>query len=61
MRKILAMVLALVLSATLLASCGSKGAGGMEKVTLLYPGDESDRMSEFMENEFAEKLKTDLN
>ncbi len=31
-----------------------------ETVTILYPGDESDRMSEFMSNEFAEKMKEDL-
>ncbi|SHO52676.1 ABC transporter substrate-binding protein [Anaerocolumna xylanovorans] len=30
-------------------------------LTILYPGDESDRMTDFLENEFAEKMATDLN
>jgi len=35
--------------------------GKMETLTILYPGDESDRMTSFIENEFAEKMAAELN
>lgn len=62
MRKILAMVMALVLCLGVFTACGNKGGtSGMEKITILYPGDQTDRMGEFLKGEFAEKMKTDLN
>ncbi|MDF2484061.1 MAG: extracellular solute-binding protein [Herbinix sp.] len=35
--------------------------GKVETLTILYPGDESDRMTSFIQNEFAEKMAADLN
>lgn len=32
----------------------------LETLTILYPGEESERMTEFLQNEFAEKMKEDL-
>lgn len=32
----------------------------LETLTILYPGDETDRMSDFLDNEFAERMATDL-
>lgn len=59
--KYLALVLVLALMVTSLAGCGkSKGDSELEEVNILYPGDESDRMTEFLQNEFAEKMKEDL-
>lgn len=60
MRKIVSLLLALVICTGLFTACAPK-TGGMEKITILYPGDESNRMSEFLKTELAEKLKTDLN
>ena len=30
------------------------------KITILYPGEETPRFKEFLENEFAEKVKNDI-
>lgn len=60
-RKLIAVTLVLALSIGVLSGCGKQQQSGMEKVTILYPGEESDRMTEFMDQELAEKLKTDLN
>ncbi len=75
-RKYLSGVLALTLMVTSLVGCGKSegslpGEGGeatggkvaeakLEEVNILYPGDESDRMTEFLNNEFAEKMEEDL-
>lgn len=62
MKKLMAAGLALALSVSLFTGCGQKtNTDGMEEITILYPGEESDRMSEFLDNEFAERMKTDLN
>lgn len=62
MKKILAIVLTAVCCLSLLAGCKSTStSGGMDKITILYPGEEMDRMTDFLKNEFAEKMKTDLN
>ena len=48
----------------ILAGCGNTKSGsskGMEEITILYPGDEADRFTEFLNNEFAERMKNDLN
>ncbi len=38
-----------------------EASGKIETLTILYPGDESDRMSQFIENEFNEKMAAELN
>lgn len=65
-KRTLSIVVALFLVMSLFAGCSSKDSGTskegeLEKLTILYPGDESDRMGEFLDTEFAEKMKTDLN
>lgn len=71
-RKIVATLLALAMMPGLLAGCGgsSKSSGGstgngntgaMTDLNILYPGDESDRMTEFLSKEFADAMKKDLN
>lgn len=37
-----------------------KDKAKLETLTILYPGDESDRMTEFLNNEFAERMANDL-
>lgn len=53
----------LLVSVFMLAGCGNKqtSSGELETLTILYPGDENDRMTEFLKNEFAEKIAEDLN
>lgn len=64
-KKLFALGLSLTLALGLITGCGSKNDGPKEdetsKITILYPGDESDRMTEFLNNEFAVKIKEDLN
>ena len=59
MKKLFIVMLVITMTAGLLSGCGKK-TGSNDSITILYPGDESDRMSEFMSNEFAEKMKADL-
>mgnify|MGYP001225573693 CR=1 FL=1 len=70
-RKTLGLTVAMLLLALVMSAC-SQGNGGeageasgdapkkLETMTILYPGEESDRMTEFLENEFAERMATDL-
>ena len=72
-KRIFALLLALVMVLSL-AACGGAGdkpaadanqpaAEGKEdagKITILYPGEETPRFKEFLENEFAAKIKEDL-
>lgn len=64
MKRLFIMTAAVIMAIGLLGGCSSKDESkegtNTETVTILYPGDESDRMSEFMSNEFAEKMKEDL-
>ncbi|MDF2632920.1 MAG: extracellular solute-binding protein family 1, partial [Caproiciproducens sp.] len=69
-RKMIATLLSLAMLTGLLSGCGSsaKGSeGGAEKansvseLNILYPGDESERMTSFLGKEFAETMKKDLN
>lgn len=64
-KKLFALGLSLTMALGLITGCGSKNDGPKEdetsKITILYPGDESDRMTEFLNNEFAVKIKEDLN
>jgi ABC-type glycerol-3-phosphate transport system substrate-binding protein len=59
MKKLLVLMLAIMMAAGILSGCGKKG-GGKDTLTILYPGDESERMTQFLENEFAKKMKDDL-
>lgn len=59
MRKLFSLMLAIVMTVGLLSGCG-KSSGSKDTITILYPGDEGDRMSEFMKNEFAQKMQEDL-
>ena len=64
MKRTLAIALALIMLLGILAGCGNTKSGsskGMEEITILYPGDETDRFTEFLNNEFAERMKNDLN
>lgn len=63
MKRTLAIALALIMLLGILAGCGNTKSGsskGMEEITILYPGDETDRFTEFLNNEFAERMKNDL-
>lgn len=64
MKRLFILAAAVIMAIGLLGGCNSKNdakdSGKMKTVTILYPGDESDRMSEFMSNEFAQKMKEDL-
>ncbi len=60
MKKALSLALALVMALTLMLSVAGT-AYAAEKITILYPGDETDRMTEFLEGEFRDKLLNDLN
>ena len=60
MKKLLAMVLALTLVLTLAVPLMAQ-ADELEEITILYPGEETDAFSEFINGAFAEKVKEDLN
>ncbi len=57
----LGLIVLVLMLAGIIGGCGSKSAGKSNTLTILYPGDESERMEEFMGNEFTEKMATDLN
>lgn len=58
----LILLVLLIASVSVMAGCSGKkeGATALETVTILYPGERSDRMNEFLNNEFAEKMAADL-
>lgn len=58
----LILLVLLMASVSVMTGCSDKkeGAAKLETVTILYPGERSDRMSEFLDNEFAEKMAADL-
>lgn len=58
-RKILSILLSMMLVATIFVGCGGS-KGDSQEVNILYPGDESNRMTEFLDKEFAEVMKKDL-
>ena len=60
MKKLLAVVLALALVLTLAAPLMAQ-ADGLEEITILYPGEETDAFSAFINGPFAEKVATELN
>ncbi len=59
MKKLLITAIAILMVIGLLGGCG-KGNGSKDTITILYPGDQSDRMSEFLKNEFAKKMQEDI-
>ncbi len=67
-KRMFALLLALVMVLSL-AACGGgeekpdaegSSTGDAGKITILYPGEETPRFKEFLENEFAEKVKNDI-
>ncbi|MGO4693020.1 ABC transporter substrate-binding protein [Paenibacillus sp. 2TAB26] len=62
--KMLIFLVLMLVTTSILAACSNKeevgGKGKLETLTILYPGDESDRMTEFLEKEFSEKMAADL-
>ena len=60
MKKLLAMVLAMMLVLTLAAPLMAQ-ADELEEITILYPGEETDAFSEFINGAFAKKVAEDLN
>ena len=60
MKKLLAVVLALTLVLTLAVPLMAQ-ADELEEITILYPGEETDAFSEFINGAFAEKVKAELN
>ncbi|MBP5306411.1 MAG: extracellular solute-binding protein [Lachnospiraceae bacterium] len=74
-KKLLCMVLGLTLIISCFAGCGkgeqnvgedktpastAEGSKDAGEITIYYPGDETERFSEFLGNEFAEKVYKDL-
>ncbi len=61
-RTMLILLVLLMASVSVMTGCSDKkeGVAKLETVTILYPGERSDRMSEFLDNEFAEKMAADL-
>ena len=60
MKKLLAVVLALMMVLTLAVPLMAQ-ADELEEITILYPGEETDAFSEFINGAFAQKVKEDLN
>ncbi|MED5016546.1 ABC transporter substrate-binding protein [Paenibacillus chibensis] len=64
-RKMLIFLVVLIASVSVMAGCSGKKkeegtAKKLETVRILYPGERSDRMNDFLEHEFAEKMAADL-
>ncbi len=60
MKRRISLILALVLALSLCPLLPA-GASATEKLSILYPGTESDAMTAFLQGPFAEKVKADLN
>ena len=60
MKKLLAVVLALMMVLTLAVPLMAQ-ADELEEITILYPGEETDAFSNFINGAFAEKVKEELN
>ena len=56
MKKLLAVVLALMMVLTLAVPLMAQ-ADELEEITILYPGEETDAFSEFINGAFAQKVK----
>ena len=60
MRKLLAVVLALIMALTLAMPLLAH-ADDLEEITILYPGEETDEMAAFLNGAFADRVKEELN
>ena len=60
MKKLVAVFLALMMALTLAVPMMAQ-ADGLEEITILYPGEETDEMSAFLKGAFAEKVAAELN
>ncbi len=60
MKKLLSLALALMLALPLMLPLTAL-ADGLEEITILYPGEETDEMAAFLNGAFAEKVKNELN
>ena len=60
MKKLLSLMLALMLALSLALPLTAL-ADGLEEITILYPGEETDEMAAFLNGAFAEKVKNELN
>lgn len=60
MKKLLSLALALMLALSLTLPILAQ-AEGLEEITILYPGEETDEMAAFLNGAFAEKVKNELN
>ncbi|MBR3108846.1 MAG: ABC transporter substrate-binding protein [Clostridia bacterium] len=60
MKKLLSLALALMLALSLTLPLMAQ-AEGLEEITILYPGEETDEMAAFLNGAFAEKVKNELN
>ena len=60
MKKLLSLALALTLVLSLALPLMAQ-AEGLEEITILYPGEETDEMAAFLNGAFAEKVKNELN
>lgn len=60
MKKLLSLALALMLALSLALPLAAL-ADGLEEITILYPGEETDEMAAFLNGPFAEKVKNELN
>ena len=60
MKRKLAMLMMMTMTLMSVVSGCGKAESSKDTVTILYPGEEGERMSEFLDNEFAAKIKEDL-
>ena len=68
LKRFIGLLLSSLLFAGILVGCNAAGKNENDSdqsqpksLSILYPGDETDRMTEFLSNEFAEAMKKDLN
>ena len=60
MKKFLVLCMATVMAVSTLAGCGAKKGGSSDKVVILYPGEETDNMSDFINNKLNPRLKSEV-
>lgn len=61
MKRIVTLVLVALMLLPMLVVPASAASAATEKITILYPGEESDRMTSFLRGEFKERMLQDLN
>ena len=60
MKKFLVLCMATVMAISTLAGCGAKKSSSSDKVVILYPGEETDSMSDFINNKLNPRLKSEV-